>query len=103
MAASGDELQNYVNLVVQVLVLSIDDYEKFSNAKKGSTENNLWEDASSWINHDEDEPWSFRWCCEVAGYDYQAIRKGINRRDKKRSITDGFNNLRKVPRVREIY
>jgi hypothetical protein len=103
MAASGDELQNYANLVVQVLVLAIDDYEKYRNAKKFSTEHNLLEDASSWINHDGNEPWSFRWCCEVAGYDYQAIRNGINSRDKKRPITAGFNNFRKVPSVRDIY
>jgi hypothetical protein len=103
MAASGDELQNYANLVVQVLVQAIEDYEKFSNAKKRSTEHNLWSDAALWINCDDDDPWSFRWCCEVAGYDYQAIRNGINSRDRKSPITSGFNNLRNVPRVRDIY
>jgi hypothetical protein len=103
MAVSGDEQQNYANLVVQVLVIAIDDYEKFKDSKKGSTEYNAWEDADSWINHDGNEPWSFKWCCEVVGYDYQEIRNGISRRDRKHSITYGFNNFRKLPSVRDIY
>jgi hypothetical protein len=103
MAVSGDEQQNYVNLVIQLLVQAIEDYEKFRNAKKRSTEHNLWADAALWINCDDDDPWSFKWCCEVVGYDYQAIRGGINRRDRKHPITAGFNNFRKVPSVRDIY
>jgi hypothetical protein len=103
MAVLCDEQQNYVNLVVQLLVQAIEDYDKFCNAKKRSTEHNLWEDAALWINCDDDDPWSFKWCCEVVGYDYQAIRNGISRRDRKHSITAGFNNFRKLPSVRDIY